>query len=466
MKINKIINDLNILNPEYIFLILGLLFGLMIIYANPPFHSNDEDRHFYLAYEYSQGNLEPVVQKGKVGFNLPINLYNISVSTQGKNYAAGQKVSRKQIDEQKLIPLEEDKVIFYEATTTGIPPIAYLGPIIGISIGKGLDDNPISILWAGRTGGLIFYLVIVFFAIRMMPAHKLSMMLVALNPMAIYQASSITYDTPILAMTFLVIAYVLKLFFDNSTIDLKDLGIIVAIALYMSFSKDGYILIPFVFLILPINRFKNKNYYYAMIAALILAYFIPDWTWGAFYKGLDLPPQKPLINDFVYGGSQQIDFLTSDPVNTLSNIIMNVITQGKEWIWGMLGRFGYSYTIMNKGLLTIYGLVLLIVALLENPGKLNFDNKQRYIILGIGIASMALITAGFYALASPVGSKVIFGLQGRYFIPAVPFLLLALSNNVIKKEQFLQYQNIIITGFLLLVLSYTVYFLNGNLWID
>jgi len=90
MKTPKIINDLNQLNPEYIFVVLGLLFGLMIIYANPPFHSNDEDRHFYLAYEYAQGNFEPIVQNGKVGFNLPISLYNISVSTQGKNYAAGQ----------------------------------------------------------------------------------------------------------------------------------------------------------------------------------------------------------------------------------------------------------------------------------------------------------------------------------------------------------------------------------------
>ena len=466
MKTPKIINDLNSLNPEYIFLVLGLLFGLMIVYANPPFHSNDEDRHFYLAYEYAHGNFEPVVQNDKVGFNLPVNLYNISVSTQGKNYSAGQKVSRKQIDEQKLIPLDEDKKIFYEASTTGFAPISYIGPIIGISVGKGLDDNPISILWAGRTGGLIFYLVIVFFAIRMMPAHKLSMMLVALNPMALYQASSITYDTPILAMTFLIIAYTLKLFFENSTIDLKEIGIILAIALFMSFSKEGYVFVPFIALILPINNFKNKNYYYTMIAGLILAYFIPDWTWGAYYNGLNLPPQKPFIKDFVYGGSQQIDFLTSDPVGAISNIIMNIITQGKEWIWGMLGRFGYSYTVMNKGLLTIYGLILLAVALLENPGKLEFNDKQRYIILGIGVATMALITVGFYALVSPVGSKVIFGLQGRYFIPAIPFLLLAMSNHVVKKEQFLSYQNVIVAGISLLVLSYTVYFLNGNLWID
>jgi len=466
MKTPKIINDLNQLNPEYIFVVLGLLFGLMIIYANPPFHSNDEDRHFYLAYEYAQGNFEPIVLNGKVGFNMPINLYNISASTQGINYGAGQKISRKQIDEQKLVPLDEEKTLFYEASTTGFAPIAYLGPIIGISVGKGLDDNPISILWAGRTGGLIFYLIVVFFAIRMMPIHKLSMILIALNPMALYQASSITYDTPILAMTFLVIAYTLKLFYDNTTIDLREIGIILAIALWINFSKNGYLLVPFIALILPMDRFKNKNYYYAMIAGLVLAYFIPDWTWGAYLAGLNLPAKKPFITDFAYGGSQQIEFLMSDPVGTIGNIIMNIVTQGKEWIWGMFGRFGYSYTVMNKGLITIYGLILLVVGLLEKPDKLEFDNKTRYIILGIGIATMALITVGFYALASPVGSNVIFGLQGRYFIPAIPFLLLALSNNVIKKEQFSMYQNIIVSAVILFVLSYTVYFLNGNMWID
>lgn len=466
MQTPKIINDVNKIEPQFIFLIFGLLFGLMIVYANPPFHSNDEDRHFYLAYEYSLGNFDPSVHNGIVGLQLPINLFNIVHSTQGINYNAGQKISRKNIDQAKMIPLDPDKKVFYPATTIGIFPIAYLGPIIGMSIGQAIDDNPIAILSAGRTGGLIFYLVVVFLAIKIIPIHKHTMSLVALNPMALYQASSITYDTPILAMTFLLIAYILKLFFDNQTIDIKEISIIILIALWINFSKDGYLIIPFIALLLPKNRFKNKNLYFVMILALVLTYFIPKWTWGAYLSGLNLPKSKPLVNDFVYGGSRQISFLLSDPISSLGYIFMNILSHGKEWIWGMLGRFGYSYTVMNKGLLTIYGLILLTIALLENTEKNEFNIKQRYFILGIGIATMAVIVVGFYALASPVGSKVIFGLQGRYFIPAIPFILLSLSNNVVKKQQFIENKNVIVSAILLIVLSYTVYFINSNLWTD
>ncbi|HRP01873.1 MAG TPA: DUF2142 domain-containing protein [Candidatus Kapabacteria bacterium] len=466
MKIPNIIKDINSLSPEIVFLICGVLFGLLMVYANPPYHSNDEDRHFYLAYNYSEGNLAPTVQNGKVGFILPISLYNITVSTQGKNYNAGQKVSRQMIDNAEKVPLNKDKNLFYEATTININPIAYIGPIIGMSVGKVINDNPIHILWAGRIGSLLFYLLIVYFAIKLIPFHKFPLTLIALNPMSLYQATSITYDTPIFALTLLLFAYTFKLLFDETTINENNIIMIVAIALIINFSKDGYFLLPFIALLLPMNRFKNKNLYYIMLASLIISIFIPNWTWGVYFQSLNLPNPKPLVSDFQYGGSEQINFLLSNPFGSLYNIFMNIITQGKEWMWGVFGRFGYSYSVLNKGLITVYGLFLFTYILLDNSGKYEVTDKQRYLLLSLGILTALMIIVGFYTVASPVGAKLIFGVQGRYFIPTLPFFIFALSNNIIKKEQFLELKGVVAISAIVIMLSYTVYFLDKQLWMN
>ncbi|MDQ1265368.1 MAG: hypothetical protein QG635_518, partial [Bacteroidota bacterium] len=38
---------------EIIFAVLGLIFGLFFVFINPPFQTNDSDRHFFHAYHIS-----------------------------------------------------------------------------------------------------------------------------------------------------------------------------------------------------------------------------------------------------------------------------------------------------------------------------------------------------------------------------------------------------------------------------
>lgn len=461
----KIINDINNLKPEYIFLVLGLVFGLLFVYANPPFHSNDEDRHFYLAYDYANGNIEPTVQNNKSGLVLPQNLYVFSAETQGLYNTPDRKVSRKYVETNSKVPLSEDKKIFYEATTLGISPVSYIGPILGISLGQAIDDNPFSILWAGRIGSLLLYIITMFFAIRIIPIHKLAFMLIILSPMALYQATSITHDAPLLIFTFLYIAIVMKYLFSEDKIDWNNIIILFLIAVLIRFVKDGYILIPFVALIIPISKFKQKNIYFTMIFLLFISNYVYDYTWVNYFASIPLPPFKSFQSDFQFGISNPISEFISNPIHYTYILFMNVLVQGKEWIWGVFGRFGYSYTILGKVVITIYALFLFTVALLDINKKYDFTKYQRYFLVIIAVLSSFMIIAGFYFKASPQGAKLVFGLQGRYFLPILPLFILSLSNISVKKAEFLEYKNLIVGLFLVIFLGYTVYFLNTNLWI-
>ena len=79
---------------EYYFLLIGLFFGLRFVFVNPPWQTNDEDRHFYNAWYLSQGYIGPEVQGSKIGRPIPRNLFNTVQSFQGIRFAEN-KIDKK-----------------------------------------------------------------------------------------------------------------------------------------------------------------------------------------------------------------------------------------------------------------------------------------------------------------------------------------------------------------------------------
>jgi len=463
MKNNNITDLIINLKAEYIFIVLGAIFGIMIAFSNPPFHSNDEDRHYYLAYYYSTGRVSPDTLNKLPGLLIPQNLYNIVSSTQGINYFAGDKISRAKIEEDKKIKLEKDKKIFMSLVTY-INPISYIPATIGIFIGNFINDNPISLLYAGRIANLIFFLIVVFFAIKLVPIFKATFTMIALSPMVIYQASSVTYDTPILALSLFIVAYIIKLYYQVEQINDKQLIYLLLITFIIHIIKQGYLFIPLLAIILPQEKFVKKNYYWGIIILLVVIYFLATQIWNIYVSSLNLPPFPKFLSDFKYGGDESINIILSNPLEFIYKILMNFITQGKEWLWGAFGRFGYSYTIMNKLILFIYGFVLISVAFLDKGNYKEFDLKTRIKILTVAILGILFIVVGFFVTSTPIGANLVFGIQGRYFIPFISILLLGLYNNTFQFELLTKYKNIFVLIFMFIILTFTVIFINNELW--
>ena len=134
----------------------------------------------------------------------------------------------------------------------------------------------------------------------------------------------------------------------------------------------------------------------------------------------------------------------------ISDLVANVLSQGKNWIIGGIGRFGYSYTPLPGGLIFFYVLILLTMASVDHDNNFKLTRMQRVISFFILLASLAAIIVGLYLTISPVGARVIFGAQGRYFIPIIPLLLFQLfgtiPNNV---KKFLPLVTILISIFIL-----------------
>jgi uncharacterized membrane protein len=451
---------------EYLFLIIGLIFGLVLITANPPFHSNDEDRHFLHAYAISEGDIYPQKGESYNGSELPVNLIRMISKFQGIPYHRGARLRDEDMEKFKKIKLERTNSDFYPNPLLRDNPLPFALHALFIKICP--YQNPILKLYFARFGGLVLYLFLIFMAIKLSPVFKPFLFLFALTPMILFQATSVTYDTMSTGLSFLIFALVLRYSQSSRKMTLVDLQAVILVLLLHRFAKDGYVFFPLLFLIIPKSNFSSVKkafiFYFFILAYGIFLYYLPNLSWYNHINSLDLHPFQPLKKDFIHSFPMNLDIFLSDLGNGIGNIFSSTLFHRQDWFSGIIGRFGYSYKTLPQFLIILHGLVLILLAFFSPEKRPEFKSWQKFIMIMVGFLSIAAIIVGFY-LNSPVGAKNIFGLQGRYFIPAIPLIFFALYNQKFRNTKWEDSSKLILSIYSVLVLLYTVNFIYDEFYI-
>ena len=163
---------------EKMFLIVGLIFGTMFVFINPPFQANDEDRHFYRAYATADGHFLPIQQSeeegNQIGQAYPKNLIQVTKSYQGIPFSNPQyKISvKKKLNPSRQVKLNPNDTTFYLFPYKHISIIPYIPHTAGILFGEVVESNPVWLLWFARLFGMISFILIVYYAIKVTPVFK------------------------------------------------------------------------------------------------------------------------------------------------------------------------------------------------------------------------------------------------------------------------------------------------------
>jgi uncharacterized membrane protein len=415
---------------EYFFLVIGLFFGMKLVFINPPWQTNDEDRHFYNSWYYANGYFKPDSRDKGIGNPMPVKISELVQGFQGIRFNEKTKISKQTVEDLKDIIYTKTDTIFYSNPNYDTNPIGYIPNIIGVKLGEVYKKNPIIVQWWSRAFGLFAYLLIVFFAIRITPVYKNVLMLIALAPMSLYQSASVTYDTLCNATTFLIMAFIIKWLLQKEKVSTREI-ILFCVALAMQvFSKAGYYFIPFLVLIIPSEKFSFPYSKIKLAILLVAILMLPTFTWSVYMNSFHFQGGKPLQNDFLFSPSQNLAFHLKNIPGMISDLFSNVLIQGKNWIIGCIGRFGYSYTPLPDAWVFMYVIVLFGMASIDHNGNIKLTRMQRGISALLLLASLGAIITGLYLTITPVGARFIFGGQGRYFIPILPLLLFQLFGTI------------------------------------
>jgi uncharacterized membrane protein len=430
--------------PQNIFLFFSLLAGLLLVFVTPPLQVPDEQSHFYRSYQLSELN---VYQYDRT---VPKALSTLSDFSSGMNFKPLVKTTNKEIMAQSKIRI--DPLDRLQVRTLGMV-VPMIPQTLGIGIGKLFHSSPLWLLYWGRILNLLAAVVLIYFAIRISPVQKWIFFLLGLMPMTLFQLSSLSYDAISLSLTFFVIAFNLNLAFNKlKTIRTADLVILFISCFLLAMCKLPYFIAGFLFILVPVTKLGSWKKYILLFIGLTITMYIGTQIYS-FSRPWFQPPQTAvvqakLVNQATiparpadslaaikeervnsFNAEAQKQFILNN-FNKYIDIVINTMKPAAwPWIQSFVGVLGWIDTFLPSELIMAYLFVILFIAIgMRNPG-IRIGLLSRFVFLLLFSAGIMIILTGLYLYANDTASPIIQAVQGRYFIPFAPLLLLIFYNN-------------------------------------
>lgn len=416
------------LKIETIFLMITPFVCLFFLITMPTFKNHDEYYHWVKAYEVSQGNLMTPVVDGVQGSMMPSSVPNVCPKDWTKmNY---QGVAEK-LKNPLLLDKEKKEIVDTQTAAVyfGIP---YIPQAVGIAMARVFTDNTYLITYAGRLTNIMVAMILLYFAIKIMPFGKKLLLIPTMIPIVIEGFSSLSPDAMTISMSFLYIAYVLQLAFGKKEkIEIKEKIILLVMSVIVALCKIVYLPLVGLILIIPKEKFKNnqnKIINFCVIAGIAT---IINLIWLKIANGY--------LSDFREGDSKiQVLLALQNPIQYLQNLLYTINLNGSKYLLSLFGTdLGWGeliklHSVVPYFLLAIY----LFTATTEEEIKNKFKTYQLVWITLVVLAIIALVFTSLYVQWTTIGEESIAGVQGRYFLPILPLIMILIGSTLKIKSSY------------------------------
>lgn len=423
----------NLTSAHSLFIALSVVFGLIFVTITPPLWAPDEPAHFFRSYELSQGNAYPdkVNFKGdiKQGWRIPKSFEAIEQLTAydiQHNAFPDRQVDNKDAYSSIANPIIGKKTV---TTTTGVsiyPPITYLAPATGIFITSHIQASGSALIWSARAATLTLFIILVAAALYLLrnTSVKWIVFAVALLPTSIFQASVVSADSVVFGLIIMFFALCYRFTTAKKHIPVHDVILATLISVLFVAIKPSYVILSF----LPFFMHLDKNIevkkarsikmlipFISIIFAIIAVFLARSIVGG--------PQPVPGTNLHL-----QLRYVIMHPFSDLYMLANSVVKV--DWVPQIIGIFGASF-VMVPGIITQAMLIgLVLITFLKERDKATLDLKCFKItgwasLLLASISAVAIIFTLFLTW-TPVGANIVQGVQGRYFLPVLPFFMLGI----------------------------------------
>lgn len=393
--------------PEFIFIIFGFIFGLVMMFLTPPYQVPDESAHLLRACEVADGIL-----------------YN---KTPAQNVECDNYI-------RKNMELSRSGAVHQ---VTGYPPLLYFSSALGLKVGEIWGGK--IMFYLGRMFNFIVWLLLTALAIKITPVFKWMFLFAALFPMSVFEGMSLAADSFNNAFAFLFFAYLFKLIFGEKETSKKDLIILVFMSILSAFTK-GAIYPIFLFVFLPMKKHKYLFSFGCFALAFILM---------SYWASINLPFINPdaAVEYHKY-------MLLHHPLDFVKEFITAILFKASYYIRSCIGILGWLNVRLYPWVYNLTAIVFLSMFIFLPEKKVtDIQRILSIIVFMFFLTAMHLI---LYITWTPKESAEIIGFQGRYFISVLPyvFLILAQSRRYVSKIVQSNYKLfLIIYIFLLLSMS-------------
>ncbi|MEA4853100.1 MAG: DUF2142 domain-containing protein [Christensenella sp.] len=418
------------------FLIIGLIFGVIFCLITPIMDTPDEQLHFSKSLMMAGGEWFPTAGGG----NQISTSYN-DVYANFQNTLANTTLGGLPVSTQTQYSDLGSSMLF----------LNYLPQALGIGIAKLFSLGILPAFYLGRICNLLLYVILAWLAVKTVKKYKLFLTIAALMPMALYISGSYNPDAFVYGFALLMASYFINLYFDRSQkIGWKNILIFAALCVLVCIKKYNYAPFLFLLLFIPKERFVSHQTKYlgqlavfAIVAAVIFATF---YATTQSLAGSSDALVEGGVNAVGANMFDQLRFTLANPGAVLSMLI-NKITLYFGGTLQQLFLFGWMEYATPDIISILYFCFLAVVGLCYTRYEYQEENTlgatrvsaiNRIGILLVMLAIAVISYVMMYLTWTSVGALDIWGMQGRYLVPAL-FLLPFLGQNtapLVKRDTY------------------------------
>jgi uncharacterized membrane protein len=416
--------------PASVFVFLSLAFGLIIIFSNPPLRGPDEIAHFLRIYSYARGELLPVSEiKARKGIFVSPELYNqlYFFKTAGEVFARaseeqGMRYGRIMAEYSKLPDpggdeTEQASMFAPFAGTEGYNPVAYIPYIVATAIGRLLRLDFPAMLLLMRCFGLLAFTAVAAYAIAATPVLKWAFLLIAMLPVSLYNRTVLSADGAALSYTLAISALCFRAARKPAAGRTWERSLWMTLC---ALSKQPQIV--FVLLELMVCRLKESRRWGSLAIVVLPGLLLsPLWVgavsadiavWRLLEERTDSSEQFDPLWKLLYMWDHPYHF----PLAAWTAVSG---WAGRLW-QELIGIVGWQDILLPPWTYLVLTVLLLLVPL----QKLKLDAAVRTrvaVITGLVVLGyIILVYLIFFLIYTPIDTDHVRGVQGRYFVIALP----------------------------------------------
>lgn len=420
--------------------LLGLCGGTFL-FLTPPFQVPDEFAHYNRAFQVSEFTMMPARQGELFGGALPQILKSEQMKFNFLPFFAERKLSRSRYfamrEESPAMTSESlKKREFCDFSNTALySPVPYLFSGLGIAAARFSSMTVLNGFYMARLFNLLAAMGIIYgamYLLRRLPELQLMLFLIAGMPMTAFELMSVSADCVTFSLAVLVFACVVNL---SLAWNRRVYVALLATCILLGLCKQTYALLPCISFILwkPIPGSYLKKIIYIM--SVIACAIVPMIVWSLHIQNIYIPLRKDVYIDPV----AQTHFFIANWHVLLPYFIKDIFYENlRSYAHSMYGVLGWLDTPLSHKdaawyFCLCFASVLILFRRKASSKALGFRGKyslelpaiNRFFLLTVVLILVILIAVGQYLSWNPVGVISLEGIQGRYFIPLLPVMLLA-----------------------------------------
>ena len=405
-------------SPERTFAAIALVAGGFLALAMPPGAAPDETRHLSRVYVMSEGFFGvPGMKPPRV--RIPKSIPDLYRAIEGEDFQHPPRHTVGEMFEFLGRPLDSERRVGIANAGT-YTPIVYLPHLAGVAPGRWLGLSPAALIYLGRFTSLLAWVALTAFAIRRAPARQWTLVMLALTPMSIGGAASISGDPMTNAAALLFSVFAMRAICGSGALAGREVAALLGAALFLGVAKPGYWPLALAALAIPRARSGGRGRQLALAAAVAAAIAVPSLGWIAFAQ-LSAPAPPIAGSDPL----AQLRFVLGDPLG-FAGILARTIAQMAPVYWSsFVGELGPLIVKLPGIFYGAWALALGVVVMLDGPPAAVDRAGRGWLAVAFALSIATMFTMAYLGW-NPVGEPVIRGVQGRYWAPAVPMLAFAL----------------------------------------